>query len=94
MEIEIYKNKLKELELGFERQKLILMREFVDSNNPFHIGDKITDHIGSIIIEKIGYSYGYSNEHPYAIYTGLVLKKDGTPTKKLKKRTVYQLNIL
>ena len=90
MNHEEYLQKIKELEREFENRKVELMKEFVRANNPYKIGDKVTDHIGSIIIEKIGFSLG---SKPCAIYTGLELKKDGTPTKRQTRRRVWQSNI-
>lgn len=88
-----YLQKLEELEIELKNKKVELMRDFVIENNPYKIGDKVTDHIGSIIIEKIGFSWGYNN-NPCATYFGTELKKDGTPTKRLTKRTVWQSNIV
>ena len=53
MEYQEYKDKLKGLELEFEQKKSKLIKEYVDANNPYKIGDKVTDHANSIIIEKI-----------------------------------------
>ena len=90
MNYEEYLQKIKELKIEFKNREVKLMKEFVIANNPYKIGDKVTDHIGSIIIEKIGFSWGYK---PCAIYTGLELKKDGTPTKRQTRREVWQSNI-
>lgn len=93
MNYEEYLQKGKELELEFKDKKLELMKEFVRANNPYKIGDTVTDSIGSIIIEKMGYSWGF-NSNPCATYSGLELKKDGTPTKKKTTRQVWQSNIV
>ena len=91
MNHEEYLQKIKELEREFENRKLELMKEFVLANNPYKIGDKVTDRIGSIIIENIGFAW-YGSK-PCAIYTGLELKKDGNPTKRQIRRRVWQSNI-
>jgi hypothetical protein len=93
MNHEEYLQKLKELESEFENKKVKLMKDFVRANNPYKIGDKITDHIGTIIIEKLGFSWGYL-KNPCATYSGIELKKDGTPNKKGTKRQVHQSNII
>ena len=93
MNHEVYLQKVKELEKEFKNKKVTLTKEFITSNNPYKIGDKVTDRIGSIIIEKIGYSWGYDNK-PCAIYSGLELRKDGIPTKRGLRRTVWQSNIV
>lgn len=92
MTYEEYLRKLKELESEFEDKKVKLMKDFVIANNPYKIDDKVTDHVGSIIIKKIKYNTGFTR--PCAVYTGLVLKKDGTPTKSKSYREVWQSNII
>ena len=69
------------------------MKDFVRANNPYKIGDKITDHIGTVIFEKMGFNWGYLDK-PCAIYFGTELNKDGKPNKKGSKRQVYQTNIV
>lgn len=66
-----------------------IMRDYCNANNPYKVGEKFTDHIGTIIIERISYSYG---SNPCCVYFGLDLKKDGTPTKKGTKRNAWQSN--
>lgn len=94
MNYDEYLQKVKELERELGHKKAALMMEFVNANNPYKIGDKITDHIGSIIIEKMGYAWNYPDSNPCATYYGLELKKDGTPNKKGSRRQVWQSNIV
>lgn len=88
-----YLQKIKELEQEFENKKIELMKEYVTANNPYKIGDKITDHIGSIIIDKMGVTFGYNN-NPFATYSGFELKKDGSTGKDKSRRQVWQTNVL
>jgi hypothetical protein len=92
---EEYKSKLTAIKLQFEENKSILAKEYAFSNNPYKIGDIITDHIGSIKIEKIQYTLGWESmkELPYCVYSGITLKKDKTPTKTPNQRTVHQTNL-
>lgn len=90
---EEYTNKVAELTEKFELDKQSLRREYALSNNPYKVGDIVTDHIGSIVIEKIQHTISITHQYPFCVYTGLELKKDGTPTKKESKRAVYQTNI-
>ena len=92
MEYQEYKDKLKGLELEFEQKKSKLIKEYVDANNPYKIGDKVTDHANSIIIEKIKYHILLTGI-PCAVYYGSELKKDGTPKKNGNKTYVYQINL-
>jgi hypothetical protein len=82
---------LKALRVEHDAKREVVMRKFCDANNPYKIGDTFTDHIGGIVIEKIGYHYSNSDT-PCCIYIGLELKKDGTPKKGGKTRNAYQLN--
>ena len=80
-----------ELSKSFEAGKRLLIRQYCDSNNPYKIGDVFTDHIGSVLIEKIEYWY---SDPACCSYFGTELKKDGTPKKNGEKRTAYQCNDL
>ena len=44
----------------------------------------------SILHPDFAWGFGYE---PCATYTGLELKKDGTPTKKESRRQVWQSNV-
>ena len=92
MEYQEYEDRLRELKFEFELKKTKLIKEYVDANNPYKIGDKVTDHACSIIIEKIKYHISLCG-FPCAVYYGPELKKDGTPKKNGNKTYVYQSNL-
>ena len=92
MEYQEFEDRLRELKVEFEQKKTKLIKEYVDANNPYKIGDKVTDHVCSIIIEKIKYHMS-SSGFPCAVYYGPELKKDGTPKKNGNKTYVYQSNL-
>lgn len=94
MNYEEYLEKTKQLQYDLDQKKTELMKEFVRANNPYKKGDVITDHVGTILVETMGFAWGYLGSQPCATYTGLELKKDGTPNKKGNKRTVWQSNII
>jgi len=77
------------LQQDYELKRQEIMKQYCDDNNPYKEGDKFTDHIGSIIIEGIRYSFG---ENPCCVYYGVELKKDGTPRKSNSKRRAWQIN--
>jgi hypothetical protein len=77
----------KEVELKVDNE----IRAYCDANNPYKAGDVFTDHIGSIKVKEIGYALLTGNK-PYCIYSGIELKKDGTPKSGDKKRVAYQIN--
>jgi hypothetical protein len=89
---EEYNTKLKKFKKDFEDAKLQVAKEYAKSNNPYKIGDVVTDHMGSIKIEKIG--FWITAEFPECMYSGIELKKDGTSFKNKKQRTVWQFNIV
>jgi len=93
MDAETYRKKLSDLKLEFHTKELSLATEFARANNPYKIGDIFTDKIGKIKIEKIQLTYShFSDNLPSCVYTGLELKKDGTPKKSGDKRTAWQSN--
>jgi hypothetical protein len=53
MEKQELENKLKELKREHELKQQGLMKQFCDAHNPYKVGDMFTDHIGTILIEKI-----------------------------------------
>lgn len=88
-------HKLKELEKRFDMERKTLIKEFCDSRNTYKVGDVFTDHVGSIIIEKMTYSLGgtsFGFDRACMIYEGVELKKDGTPKKNNPKRSAWQSN--
>ena len=89
---EEYLQGIKEIESKMDLLKTDLMKEYVKSNNPYKKGDIVTDGIGSLRIESMGFSWGYVS--PCAVYRGIELKKDGSECKKQTGRTVFQSNIL
>jgi hypothetical protein len=89
MLLETLNKKIDELEKNHDKLKSKLMIEYCDANNPYKIGDKFTDHIGTILIERIQYSLSIN---PSCVYYGLELKKDGTPKKNGSKRQAWQSN--
>jgi hypothetical protein len=83
-------NTLKELRQEYELKVKETMKQFCDANNKYMVGDKFTDHIGTILIEKINYSY--TTQNPSCVYFGIELKKNGTPKKSQVKRSAWQVN--
>ena len=85
--------KLQEIEDKYQKDKRELLKKFADNNNPYSNGGVFTDHIGSIVIEKITYNlYPYNGGLPCCAFFGKELKKDGTPKKNGSARLAYQSN--
>ena len=93
MTIEAYNEAVKAINLIAKKELYILAKKYIDSNNPYKIGDIVTDHIGSIIVEHINYRMtDYDN--PYAVYYGIELRKDLQPKKNGSKRNSFQMNLI
>ena len=88
-----YKKRLQVIDNERQKQVNRLNIEFANANNPYTIGDKVTDHNGTILIEKINHTAGAYNHLPSCVYFGLELKKDGKPRKDNNKRNLWQSNI-
>jgi hypothetical protein len=84
--------KLKMLDNEYKLKVSKINSEYAFSNNPYKVGDKFTDDIGSILIEKIQWSKTFYEEVPSCCYIGIELKKDGTPKKGMPLRKAYQSN--
>ncbi len=84
--------RLKIIEADYYNQKKAIYKEYALSNNPYKVGDIITDHYKTIKIEIIGVYV--SNGEPSCQYTGIQLNKDGKPSKTQKDNTIYQFNIV
>lgn len=84
------KTALAEIEHAYKVEKNRVIIKFCNANNPYKVGDVFTDYIGSIKIEKIGYSTSLGKN--CCTYTGVVLKKDGTINAKGEVRTAWQSN--
>lgn len=85
-----YDELIKEAEKVFLVKKRDLTKEYVLSNNTVKIDDKITDHVGSIIVDKITV---YISSEPQCMYSGFVINKDGSKSKLNKRIDVFQRNL-
>lgn len=84
------KAKLIEIDEEAKKKKIEVLRQYCDANNHYKTGDRFTDHISTIIIEKIGYHL--STDNPCCVYSGTNLTKLGTVNKKEPYRSAYQSN--
>lgn len=89
-----FQTRFNQIEVEATKQKERLVKEYVDLHNPYKVGDIFTDHIGSIRIERIIYSYSPDSRYPtpYFVYEGTELKKDGTPKKITRTRKAWLVN--
>lgn len=94
MNIQDLKSEILAIEEKFNNDKKELIKKYVIANNPYTIGDIITDHTCSIKISSIGIYFSSDLHNCCCIYRGLELKKDGNPRKDNKIGLIYQSNIL
>jgi hypothetical protein len=88
-----YKSKFDEINNDCQLKLKSLAKEYAISNNPYKIGDVVTDHMGSIKIEQIQFTLGGGKYIPECAYTGIELTKKGEPNKRGTKRRIYQSSI-
>jgi hypothetical protein len=88
-----FDNRLKELELEFDKSKKALLVNFALSNNTIAVGDVVRDHIGRGMVEKIQTTMSLLSKYSEMRYWCVELKKDGAPKKNGDSRWVYQSNI-
>jgi len=93
MNKEEYEELKRDIDRQAEKDKTALLIQFVDLNNPYKIGDVVTDHIGSVRYDELKYTTTGSGT-PTAVYVGIELKKNGTPKKRVVVRAVYGCNII
>lgn len=89
---ETYLQELKSLQAKHDAEISELQKSVALENNPYKVGDIVTDHIGSLEIKEIRVYRSYG-ELPTCIYYGVELKKDGTKKAKQENRPVYQINL-
>ena len=94
MTLDEYKKKKQGLKEAYEKALRDLDREYATSNNPYKVGDVITDHIGSGRIRKVVDIYFRSYDTiPVLIYECDNLTKKGEIQKREPIRRIYQGNL-
>lgn len=70
-----------------------LANEYAIEHNPVNIGDIVTDHMGSIKVERIGVYLTRIYAHPSCFYIGTCCTKAGYYLKSGGMRRVNQNNL-
>jgi len=91
---EEYFKQRKDLRLNLDTAELELAKKYAIANNPYKVGDRVTDHIGTIEIEKMTLSFTSRNDVPCLTYYGSIVNKDGSFRKNGERRNVWQSNII
>lgn len=89
-----YKERLQQLEKNYNLDQNLLAKNYAHKNNPYTIGDVITDHIGSGEIIDWNTHIGMNPSLPCLVYECYNLTKKGDVNKREPKRNIYQGNIL
>lgn len=92
MNKEQYKLELEVLKKKYEKAKNDLAKKYALSNNPYKIGDIVTDHYHSVKIEKIGVYIGIS-QVPECVFYGKDVNSKGIELKRQTGNPVHQSNI-
>jgi len=90
MKINEYNNKMVVLKNEYNEKVSELKKEYALLNNIVKVGDIVTDHIGSVKVDKI---LVWETSDPSCVYKGTEYTKAGKPTKRGNKRNVYQINL-
>lgn len=92
MKKEEFDNRLKELNLEFDKKKKALFVQFALSNNTITVGDIVKDHTGCAEVIKLSVHCD-PNSYSFMKYNCIELTKDYKHKKKEKMRWIYQSNI-
>ena len=90
---EEYKNRLSELQKQHALNLIDLRSQFALKNNTVKVGDTVTDHIGTIVVEKIKIETSFIDSFPECTYFGYELTKKLERKKSGAQRWVYQSNL-
>lgn len=89
-----YDRQMKEIKDDYLSKCKKLRWDFVSSNTTVSNDDIVTDHIGSIVVERAGvYLETHGTGYPKLRVFGLCLKKDGGPRKDKSKRWIFAQNV-
>ena len=91
MKIEEFNSKKKALLEKHDEEMFKLKRDYALSNSTVKIGDMVTDHMGTIKVEKV---ITWCRDIPSCVYKGKEYTKAGKPSKRGSTRNVYQINLI
>lgn len=93
MKIEEYKEFKAEIDKEYQMKLRELAAIFATANSPVSVGDFVTDHIGTIKVEKVSLYLSLSKDVPSCVYYGPCYTKKNVLYKSGEKREVHQMNI-
>lgn len=93
MTIEELKQGIADLEANLKNEKNRLYIKYAISNNKVKKGDKVSDGINTIIVDKITYIRDIDGI-PYCLYSGVFLTKKGNLNKRGEQICIPQHRVL
>lgn len=90
---EEYKEAQKKIELEAYKKQRDIDFKYAMSINTYSKGDKVTDKVGTILIDKIVVGLPLDGM-PCCVYYGIELNKNGKPRKNRREREVYGCNVI
>jgi len=90
------KHEFDKIEQKYWKRLRQLAYDYAMSNNTVNIGDHITDHVGTIEVDKInaGLNQWSGTNNPICWYEGWVLTKQGHRRKDKKRYIIFQDDII
>jgi len=86
-------DKKRKIEKRASDEKQKLYQKYAMSNNPYEIDDIIFDHVCTIKIGSIGWSFPYGRDLPVCVYHGQRYTKKGVPVVQKEVCDVWQSNV-
>ena len=94
MDIDSFKKRRQDIEEERRGKLNNLCRDYALSNSPLSVGDFATDHIGTIKVMDISWTYKPHTGDPECVYSGPCYTKSNKPFKSGEGRQVWQSNLL
>lgn len=88
-----YNKEIRKINKEASTKKKELYQNYALSNNPYKIGDVISDGCRTLKIKEIKVGVYLFSSYPECIYTGIELKKDGSPKKNQSSTEMFQRDI-
>lgn len=86
-------DKKRKIEKRARVAKQKLCSTYAMSNNPYNVGDIIYDHVCTIKIDSIGWSFPHGSDLPVCVYSGQRYTKKGVPVVREEVCVVWQSNV-
>jgi hypothetical protein len=93
MEYNDYLKKLSEMIKRHNGEIRRLQQEYAYAQSPYKVGDYVTDHIGTIKVEKIQWQSSDMGKDVTCVYFGQCYTRKKEPFKSGETRFVFQKNI-